>query len=204
MSWAISLLRRSRKLTGENVNTPDLPKEICRAVPAGNGLLDLYNEIINHLNQYNHEPFFGYAKVVGFICLAIVGVMVFSGIVMLLWNSLFARTVPFPRHYLLAGPWGLLILTKLLFGGFRGRWSQRRPLEGIKMKQRWMNMTPEEREKFKTGLGPALPEALRTEADRSPMREPFSSEGPFSGEKKLLPQEILYKTLEASSPKDRH
>jgi len=46
---------------------------------------------------------------------------------------------------------GILILSKLLFGGFRGRpgwrshWRQR-------MMERWEQMTPEEREKFRQGM----------------------------------------------------
>jgi hypothetical protein len=47
---------------------------------------------------------------------------------------------------------GLLLLSKILFGGFhrhggrdRARWSQR-------MKDRWEQMTPEEREKFRKGM----------------------------------------------------
>jgi hypothetical protein len=47
---------------------------------------------------------------------------------------------------------GLLILSKILFGGFhrhaggsRNHWRQR-------MKERWEHMTPEEREKFRSGM----------------------------------------------------
>jgi hypothetical protein len=47
---------------------------------------------------------------------------------------------------------GLLLLSKILFGGFHrhggggpSRWRQR-------MKNRWENMTPEEREKFRNGM----------------------------------------------------
>ena len=107
-------------------------------------------------------------KVAGFICLAVVGVLVFSGIVMLLWNALLPQLFHFP----VISFWqalGLLILTKLLFGGFRGggprggRWKD-------KMKQRWMNMTPEEKEKFKQDWGRRC-------------RSPFGQEGRFSNEK---------------------
>jgi len=46
---------------------------------------------------------------------------------------------------------GLLLLSKILFGGFhrhgggRRRWGQR-------MKERWEQMTPEERDKFRKGM----------------------------------------------------
>ena len=45
---------------------------------------------------------------------------------------------------------GLLVLCKILFGGFRGpagRWRSRR-----RMFERWEQMTPEERERFREGM----------------------------------------------------
>ena len=84
-------------------------------------------------------------KVAGIICMVIVGVLVFGSIVMLLWNAL----MPAIFHLPLISFWqalGLLLLAKILFSGFRGG---PRPEWKNKMKQRWMNMTPEEREKFK-------------------------------------------------------
>jgi Ca2+/H+ antiporter, TMEM165/GDT1 family len=61
---------------------------------------------------------------------------------------------------------GLLILSKILFG-FRGRpgggmyWRRR-------MMERWQQMTPEEREKFRAGMqgrcGPFGPEAAQPKA----------------------------------------
>jgi hypothetical protein len=72
-------------------------------------------------------------------------------IVMLLWNAVMpaifvgSRSMDYP-HAL-----GLLVLSRILFGGFRGRggWHRRRRW------RRWEAMTPEEREQFKktTGLG---------------------------------------------------
>jgi hypothetical protein len=93
---------------------------------------------------------FWFRRVAGFICMVIVGVLVFGGIVMLLWNAL----MPELFHLPIISFWqalGLLLLTKILFSGFRGggppsRWKN-------KMKQKWMNMTPEEREKFKQEWG---------------------------------------------------
>lgn len=108
---------------------------------------------------------FSIQKVAGFICLAIVGVLVFSGIVMLLWNALLPELFHFPVITFWQAL-GLLILTKLLFGGFRGggprggHWKD-------KMMQRWMNMTPEEREKFQQNWGGRC-------------RSPFTKGGPFA------------------------
>jgi hypothetical protein len=99
-------------------------------------------------------------KVAGFICIAITGILVFGSIVMLLWNAL----MPVLFHLPVVTFWqalGLLVLTKILFSGFRG--GGPKPQWKNKLKQRWMNMTPEEREKFKQDW------ATRC-------RKPFSSE----------------------------
>ena len=69
--------------------------------------------------------------------------------VMLLWNAVMpaafvgSRSMDYP-HAL-----GLLVLSRILFGGFRGRggWRQRRHW------RRWEAMTPEEREQFKQTAG---------------------------------------------------
>jgi hypothetical protein len=81
---------------------------------------------------------------------ASLAVAVLSFLVMGLWNALmpgiFAiRAISFWQAL------GLLVLSKILFGGFRPyagggpRWRWR-------MMERWEQMTPEEREKFKQGL----------------------------------------------------
>ena len=93
---------------------------------------------------------FGMRRVAGFILLAIVGVFVFGNIVMLLWNAL----LPVLFHFPLITFWqalGLLLLSKILFGGFRGggpgrHWRNR-------MNSKWANMTPEEKERFRQDWG---------------------------------------------------
>ena len=81
---------------------------------------------------------------------ATLAVAALSFVVMSLWNallpSIFAvRAINFWQAV------GLLILSKLLFGGFRThggggpRWRRR-------MMDRWERMTPEERENFKQGM----------------------------------------------------
>ncbi|MFI5156752.1 MAG: hypothetical protein ACHQEM_11225 [Chitinophagales bacterium] len=71
----------------------------------------------------------------------------FSFIVMQLWNNVLANVV----HVSTVNFWqalGILVLAKILFGGFRGgHWGRHR--WNKQMQQKWMNMTPEEREKFK-------------------------------------------------------
>lgn len=78
-----------------------------------------------------------------FMILVLLGVAVLSGIVMVLWNwlipALFVGAKPIGY---LQGV-GVLLLSKILFGGFRGysghaRWHR----------QEWERMTPEEREKL--------------------------------------------------------
>jgi len=46
---------------------------------------------------------------------------------------------------------GILILSKILFGGFRGRPGYGGPWRR-RMSERWQRMTPEEREKFRQGM----------------------------------------------------
>jgi hypothetical protein len=73
-----------------------------------------------------------------------------GGVVMLLWNAVvpavFAAANPIDYPHAL----GLLILSRILFGGFRGRggWHRRDRWE------RWQAMTPEERERVRQRCGP--------------------------------------------------
>jgi hypothetical protein len=84
------------------------------------------------------------------LVIAAVAATVFSSVVMALWNRLMPPI--FGLHAI--SVWqalGLLVLSKILFGGFHGRpafamhWRQR-------MMERWEQMTPEEREKFRAGM----------------------------------------------------
>jgi len=93
---------------------------------------------------------FGMRKVAGIICMVIVGVLVFGSIVMLLWNAL----MPVIFHLPLISFWqalGLLLLAKILFSGFRGGPGFRNKRDNLR--QAWMNMNPEQREKFKQEWG---------------------------------------------------
>jgi hypothetical protein len=96
-----------------------------------------------------------------FAVLAVLFFIVFGFIVKSLWNWL----MPALFGWHLITFWqavGLLILSRILFGGFRGgyghrgRWRHR-------MMERWEQMTPEEREKFRQGFrgrcGPFRPPA---------------------------------------------
>jgi hypothetical protein len=90
------------------------------------------------------------ARILKFALFAVLFVTVFSFVVMRLWNWL----MPAVFGWHLITFWqavGLLVLSKILFGGFHGRpgrqmyWRQR-------MIERWEKMTPEEREKFRQGM----------------------------------------------------
>lgn len=89
-------------------------------------------------------------KIVKVAVIAALAATVFGFLVMSLWNWL--APAVFGLHEITF--WqalGLLILSKLLFGGFHGRpgygghWKHR-------MSGRWQQMTPEEREKFRQGM----------------------------------------------------
>jgi hypothetical protein len=86
-----------------------------------------------------------------FVAFAAVAVAALGYVVMSLWNwlvpALFAGAA-------VIGFWqaiGLLVLCRILVGGLRGRgmhgmhWRHR-------MRERWEQMTPEEREKFRAGM----------------------------------------------------
>jgi hypothetical protein len=94
-----------------------------------------------------HHPVLRGIRIAIFV---IIGIVVFGSIVEGLWNVLIPpifgwHTITFWQAI------GLLLLSKILFGGFHrhgpgGRnWKHR-------MKDRWEQMTPEEREKFRKGM----------------------------------------------------
>jgi hypothetical protein len=87
-------------------------------------------------------------RILTFILIAAIAVLVFGGVVMLLWNNVLAQvTNVSPITFVQA--LGILVLSKILFGAFRGGWGPRRYYWKQRMTQKWNNMTPEEREKFK-------------------------------------------------------
>ena len=93
---------------------------------------------------------FGMRRVIGFILIAIFGVLLFGNIVMWLWNALMPvifhlPIITFPQAL------GLLVLSKILFSSFRGGGPGR--FRGGRIREKWMDMTPEEREKFKQEWG---------------------------------------------------
>jgi hypothetical protein len=101
-----------------------------------------------------------------FVLFAALFITVFGFVVMSLWNWL----MPALFGWHLINFWqavGVLVLSKILFGGFRGHpgrhlyWRRR-------MMERWEQMTPKEREKFRQGMrgrcGPFGPAAAEPKA----------------------------------------
>ncbi len=97
--------------------------------------------------MYNNKRFW-FRKGLIFFVFLIVGVLLFSFIVMNLWNAilpavLHVSTITFGQAF------GILALSKILFGGFRGGWRGRYGGRMHGMQQKLAAMSPEEREKFK-------------------------------------------------------
>jgi hypothetical protein len=89
-------------------------------------------------------------RVLKFVVWAAVAVAVFGFVVMGLWNWL----MPALFGWKLIGfgqAVALVILSRILFGGFRGH-AYRSMSWRRRMWERWEQMTPEEREKFREGL----------------------------------------------------
>jgi len=105
--------------------------------------------------------------------IGVIGVMaiaVFGFVVMSLWNWL-APAVFGLSAITFWQALGILILSKILFGGFRGRpgygghWRRG-------MKRRWQEMTPEEREQFRQGM---FSRCGRSDTAAEPSRDPHQA-----------------------------
>jgi hypothetical protein len=109
-------------------------------------------------------------KGAAFLVFALGAVLAFSWVVMSLWNAL----VPALFHGPTLGFWqavGLLVLTRILVGGLRGRGGWHGHWRERVWRERWANMTPEERarlqERFRGRCGHprhAAPDAASPEA----------------------------------------
>jgi hypothetical protein len=89
--------------------------------------------------------------VVKFASIGVLLLTVVSFLVQSLWNGLMPsifgiRTITFWQAL------GLLVLSKVLFGGFRPRHGGSHPGWRRRMAERWEHMTPEERDNFKQGV----------------------------------------------------
>jgi hypothetical protein len=93
---------------------------------------------------------FWFRRIAGFILIAVAAILLFSFIVMSLWNNILTAVISVPA-ITFGQALGILVLSKILFGGFRGGggWRGRGGRWGQEMKDKWQKMTPEEQEKFK-------------------------------------------------------
>jgi hypothetical protein len=96
----------------------------------------------------------GAFRVIKILLLVLLAATVLGFVTMWLWNRL--MPVIFGLHII--GFWqavGLVVLSKILFGGFHGRHGCRDNWRA-RLIRRWEDMTPEEREKFRSrGISPA-------------------------------------------------
>lgn len=91
---------------------------------------------------------FSERKFLGFILFGIAAILLFTFAVMTLWNNILTavlgvRVINFGQAL------GILILSKILFGGFRGGGWRGRGRYWSGVPDKWQSMTPEEKEKFK-------------------------------------------------------
>jgi hypothetical protein len=87
-------------------------------------------------------------KMIGFAALA-VGLAGY--VVMTLWNAVLPAVTGLHSITFVQAV-GLLVLSRILFGGLRG-WGRRRGQWRARVQARWQQMTPEERERFRDVLG---------------------------------------------------
>jgi hypothetical protein len=89
-------------------------------------------------------------KGIKIVAIVIVACGVFGFVTMHLWNWLMPTIFGLrPIHF--AQALGLVILGKILFGGFHRHCGGNRDWKRH-MQQRWEQMTPEERERFRAGM----------------------------------------------------
>jgi Ca2+/H+ antiporter, TMEM165/GDT1 family len=94
---------------------------------------------------------FWFKKGLMFLAFFIAAILLFGAIVMELWNAILPAVLGIKAITFIQAL-GILLLSKILFGGFgrRGGWHGGRHQQwGNSMREKWGNMTPDEREKFK-------------------------------------------------------
>ena len=87
-------------------------------------------------------------KMIAFAALAL-GLLGYA--VMALWNAVLPAVAGL-HAITFVQALGLLVLSRILFGGLRG-WGRRGGHWRARMQARWQQMTPEERERFRDALG---------------------------------------------------
>ncbi len=91
-------------------------------------------------------------KLIGILMIAPIAIAALGFIVMLLWNNVLVAVLGV-KMITFWQALGLFLLSKILFGGWKGRgggWRNRQWKEEWKAK--WQNMTPEEKQKWKENM----------------------------------------------------
>ena len=84
-----------------------------------------------------------------FITFFIAFVLLLGFVVMGLWNNILPQIIGV-KVITFTQALGILLLSKILFGGFHGGFRRKNEQWKMKMQEKMGNMTPEEKEKFKS------------------------------------------------------
>jgi uncharacterized membrane protein YGL010W len=88
------------------------------------------------------------AKIFKIVVMVVSGILALGFVVMALWNWLLPNLFVGVHEISYVQALGVLVLSKILFGGFRGHGGMHKRKHHHHLK----NMTPEEREKFQAGM----------------------------------------------------
>ena len=124
-------------------------------------------------------------RIIMFILIGAIAILVFGGIVMLLWNNILAQVTNVQNIKFLQAL-GILVLSKILFGGFRGAWGGKRYYWKQRMMSKWNNMTPR-KEKSSNRNGKSAAAVGDTEAGQ---KEPLGGESSPGSERENIASEI--------------
>jgi hypothetical protein len=103
-------------------------------------------------NEETKMKTYRWLKALKILVIVAVAVLVFGFVTMHLWNWLMPALFGLPA-VTFAQALGLLLLGKILFGGFHRHGGGCGPRGWRRhMEERWAQMTPEERERFRSGM----------------------------------------------------
>ncbi len=98
-------------------------------------------------------------KIVGSVVFAVVFIGLMGYVVMRLWNTTLPLIIQGVSAITFWQALALLLLSRLLFGGFRGPWNKpgfggfNRDQWKSRMAERWQQLTPEQRERMRQRWG---------------------------------------------------
>lgn len=100
----------------------------------------------------NMHKKFRMVKIACFILIAIAFMALLAYVVMLLWNNVLVEVLRVSAITFWQAL-GILVLSKILFGGLKGGYGGYKQHWKNKMQEKWQSMSPEEREKVKEEWG---------------------------------------------------